>query len=122
MLNRFEKLCFQRERHASARIRRHHAFALAPVKLCFNLNLRHYTKAMGNRSSVLCDADETLGTYTPKPAIDDCHTLPQVLFTSRCVNVLSFERFDEEVVGWRTRNTTPLTHHYYTPNTPLIHP
>ena len=54
---------------------------------------------MRNRSSALCDANETLGKYTPQPAIDDCHTLPQTLYTSRCANVLSFERFDEEVVG-----------------------
>ena len=34
---------------------------------------------------------------------DDCHTLPQFLYTSRCEHVLAFERFDEEVMPFLTR-------------------
>ena len=63
-------------------------------------------------SAASCDApsraswswmDHWEGPHLTAHGGDDCHTLPQFLYTSRCEHVLAFERFDEEVMPFLTR-------------------
>ena len=44
--------------------------------------------------------ERDFGDFGPPPFFEDCHLLPQTLYTSSCETVLAYERWDEEVVPW----------------------